>query len=97
MLFGFDLKSAIALGNSSTAVAAILRYFINLPKSHPLKEGNGVLVDYTLATIMLPAIVVGVIAGAIVNKLFPEILLAITLVLLLTYFIIATWIKLCKI
>ena len=62
-----------------------------------MKDGNGVLVDYTMATIMLPAVVVGVIAGAIVNKLFPEILLAITLVLLLSLFIIATWIKLCKI
>ena len=62
-----------------------------------MKDGNGVLVDYTLATIMLPAVVVGVIAGAIVNKLFPSIILAITLVLLLSLFIIATSIKLCKI
>ena len=96
-LFGFDLKSAIALSNSSVAVASIIRFLQNLPKSHPLKEGNGVLVDYTLATIMLPAIVVGVIAGGIVNKVFPSVILAGALVLLLLYLIVSTWMKLCKI
>ena len=96
-LFGFDLKSAIALSNSSVAVASIIRYLQNLPKSHPLKEGDGVLVDYTLASIMLPSIVVGVIAGSIVNKVFPSLILAGVLVVLLTYLIISTWIKLCKI
>ena len=55
------------------------------------------MVDYTLATIMLPAIVIGVIAGGIVNKVFPGVILAGALVLLLLYLIISTWVKLCKI
>ena len=62
-----------------------------------MKDGKGVLVDYTLATIMLPAIVIGVIAGGIVNKIFPGVILAGALVLLLLYLIISTWVKLCKI
>ena len=46
---------------------------------------------------MLPAIVVGVIAGTIVNKIFPSVILAGALVLLLLYLIVSTWLKLCKI
>ena len=46
---------------------------------------------------MLPAIVVGVIAGGIVNKVFPSMILAGVLVILLLYLIISTWIKLCQI
>lgn len=95
--FGFDMKSGIALSNASIAVAAICRYVQNLPKPHPLKNGAGVMVDYNTASIMLPSIVVGVIAGGVVYMSFPELILAIALVILLSLLIISTWIKLCKI
>ena len=65
--FGFDMKSAIALSNATVAVASICRYVQNLNKSHPLKKETGVMVDYSVAAIMLPAIIVGVIVGGIIN------------------------------
>ena len=95
--FGFDVKSAIALSNATIAVASICRYLLNLKRSHPLKDGKGVQVDYSVAAIMLPAIVVGVIAGGIVNRLLPDYLLAIILIVLLVTMIISTLIKYCQI
>ena len=95
--FGFDMKSAIALSNATVAVASIARYVVNLPESHPLKNGAGVMVDYNVASIMLPAIVLGVVAGGIINKVFPDYMLVGVLVLLLIVLIISAWIKLCQI
>ena len=95
--FGFDMKTAIALSNATIAVASICRYVLNLKRAHPLKDGKGVQVDYSVAAIMLPAIVVGVIAGGIVNRLLPEYLLAIILIVLLITMIISTLIKYCQI
>ena len=95
--YGFDVKSAIALSNATVAVASICRYIANLRKSHPLKDGKGILVDYTVAIIMFPAIVVGVIAGGVVNTIFPASILAIVFILLLVTLIVTTWVKLCGI
>ena len=55
------------------------------------------LVDYNVAIVMLPSIVLGVIAGGIVNSVFPSIYLAVGLVLLLVFIITSTWRKLCLI
>ena len=93
--YGFDMKSAIALSNATIAVASICRYVLNLRKPHPLKDGTGVQVDYSVAAVMLPAIVVGVIAGGIVNRLLPNYILAIILIVLLITMIISTLIKFC--
>ena len=93
--FGFDVKSAIGISNATVAVSALLRYILNFQKSHPLKNGTGVMVDYNVASVMLPSIVVGVIVGGIVNKVVPSVYLVIGLILLLSVLVIATWKKLC--
>ena len=97
VFFGFDIKSAIGISNATIFVSAVCRYLQNLPKSHPRKDGTGVLVDYNVAIVMLPSIVLGVIAGGIVNSVFPSIYLAVGLVLLLIFIISSTWRKLCLI
>ena len=97
VFFGFDIKSAIGISNATIFVSAVCRYLQNLPKSHPRKDGTGVLVDYNVAIVMLPSIVLGVIAGGIVNSVFPSIYLAVGLVLLLVFIIASTWRKLCLI
>ena len=95
--FGFHMKAAIGLSNATVAVAAICRYVLNLRRSHPLKYGNGVIIDYNVASIMLPAIVLGVIAGGIINQVFPDYVLGGVLLVLLGVLIIATWLNLCRI
>ncbi len=67
IFFGFDTKQAIALSNASMCLSAYVRYLYNFKKSHPLKNGNGVLVDYSVSSIMLPMIVLGATLGVMVN------------------------------
>ena len=53
--------------------------------------------DYTIPTVMLPSIVVGVTAGAIVFKTFPPLYLITLLVLVMAVLFVTTTQKLCKI
>ena len=93
--FGFGVKQAIGISNATVFVSGLVRYVLNLSNSHPLKNGTGVLVDYTVASVMLPSIVVGVTAGGIVNYVFPAIYLAFALIVLILCIITSTWKKLC--
>jgi uncharacterized membrane protein YfcA len=100
--FNFDTRNSIALSNLSICVAAVLRYLICWNKTHPLKtneEGkpSGVLVDYNIATLMLPMIVVGAACGVAINILLPEPLIVLFIVIVLGYVTITTVIKLLKI
>ena len=97
VFYGFDIKSAIGISNATIFVSAICRYVQNLGKSHPRKNGTGVLVDYNVAIVMLPSIVIGVIIGGIVNSTFPSVYLAIGLLVLLIVIISSTCRKLCQI
>ena len=55
------------------------------------------LVDYNIASLMLPMIVVGATTGVMVNKILPPIIVAIVFTILLVYFTITTFLKLLKI
>ena len=83
VFYGFNTKQAIGLSNASICVASIARYFFNFPKSHPYKNNTGVLVDYNVASLMLPMIVVGATTGVIINKVLPSIVVAVILTILL--------------
>ena len=75
--FKFDPKNAIALSNFSIFLSSAVRYILNLPKSHPLKNGTGILVDLNLAAIMLPLIISGVSFGVLLNIIMPDIVIVI--------------------
>ena len=64
-------------------MASICRYIFNFPKSHPLKNGTGVLVDYNISSMMLPMIVVGASIGVMLNIILPAVVVAIILTILL--------------
>ena len=85
IFFGFGTKQAIGLSNASIAVSSICRYFFNSKKSHPYKNGKGVLVDYNIASLMLPMIVVGATIGVMLNKILPIIVVTIILTILLLF------------
>ena len=97
IFYGFNAKQAIGLSNASICVASIIRYIVNFKKSHPLKNGKGVLVDYNVASLMLPMIVVGATTGVMINKILPPIIVAIIFTILLVFFNITTLRKLLKI
>ena len=46
-----------------------------------MKNGKGVLIDYSLPTIMMPSIVIGVTIGVVVNEVMPSIVLLIGMIL----------------
>lgn len=56
---------------------------MNVPKRHP--SADRPLVDWDLILIMEPLTIGGALAGSFLNKILPEWLLVICLVLLLTY------------
>lgn len=68
--FQFDTRESIALSNASTFVSCAVRFFLILNKRHPLKPFK-VVVDYDIATLMLPSIMFGANLGIIVNLILP--------------------------
>lgn len=70
-LYHFDVKYAVALSNFSIASSGLTRQLTSLGKTHPLKNGAGVLCDYGLISIILPGAVIGASIGAIVNLILP--------------------------
>ena len=97
IFFGFDTKQAIALSNASQCVSSICRYFYNLNKSHPLKGGYGVLVDYNVASLMLPMAVVGASVGVMLNIVLPSFVVITSLLILLFIMFFTTLKKLRRI
>jgi uncharacterized membrane protein YfcA len=95
--YGFETKQAIALSNSSYIIACLYRYLFNFRKSHPLKDGRGVLVDYNTASLMLPMIMVGATLGVKFNQILPSIVVTFILVILLLFILVTTCKKLLKI
>jgi uncharacterized membrane protein YfcA len=85
LFFKFDAKNAIALSNFSIFLSSAIRYLLNSPKPHPLKNGNGLLVDLNLALIMLPMIISGVSFGVIINIVMPDLIICAFFVIMLSY------------
>mmetsp|Transcript_31237 Transcript_31237/g.38596 ORF Transcript_31237/g.38596 Transcript_31237/m.38596 type:complete len:213 (-) Transcript_31237:1021-1659(-) len=83
VFFGFDTKQSIAQSNASIVIASLARYFFNFKKTHPYKNGHGILVDYNVASLMLPMITVGATVGVMFNKILPSVIIAIMLTVLL--------------
>ena len=55
----------------SVFVSSLVRYLINSKKTHPLKNGKGLL-DINYMIVMLPMIVSGVSFGVIANIASPD-------------------------
>ena len=85
LFFKLDAKNAIALSNFSIFLSSAIRYILNAPLPHPLKNGTGILVDLNLAVIMLPLIISGVSFGVMLNMIMPDIIIVIAFVGLLMY------------
>jgi uncharacterized membrane protein YfcA len=78
-----NVKNAVPLGNFSIFFSSLIRYFLNSTRPHPLKNDQGILVDYDLAIIMIPVIVVGASLGALMNILLPTIFINISYIILM--------------
>jgi uncharacterized membrane protein YfcA len=83
LVMGFSPKHAIPLSNITVFGGAVANTILNVRKRHPLTERP--LVDWDLILVMEPLTIAGALIGALLNKILPERLLVVMLVLLLSF------------
>lgn len=81
--FGFQTKNAIALSGFTILACSVTRYIVSLNEKHP--EKNAVIIDYGLATIMLPVVMMGSMTGVLINIMFPNLILTACLTFVLAF------------
>lgn len=83
LVMGFSPKHAIPLSNVTVLGGAVANTVLNVRKRHPLADRP--LVDWDLILVMEPLTVAGALIGAFLNKILDETLLAVMLVVLLSF------------
>jgi uncharacterized membrane protein YfcA len=83
LVMGFSPKHAIPLSNITVFGGALANTILNVSKRHPLADRP--LVDWDLILVMEPLTIAGALIGAFLNKVLPERLLVVMLVLLLSF------------
>lgn len=83
LVMGFSPKHAIPLSNITVFGGAMANTYLNAKKRHPLADRP--LVDWDLILVMEPLTIAGALMGAFMNKLLREEVLAVMLVLLLSF------------
>jgi len=83
LVMGFSPKHAIPLSNITVFGGALANTILNTRKRHPF--ANRPLVDWDLILVMEPLTIAGALIGAFLNKILPETLLVVLLVLLLSF------------
>ena len=95
-LFRFNAQNAVTLSNFSAPTSGLVRYFTFLKEPHPLKNGYGVVTDYNIITLTLPAAIFGASIGSIVNLIMPGPIILILFVLVTSAAAIVALKKYCK-
>jgi hypothetical protein len=90
--YKFDIRESIAMSNASVCISSVVRFFLILKKRHPLKP-YGVVVDYDIATLMLPSIMFGANLGVILNLILPEAVIVLIFICVLLLLFIRTVLK----
>ena len=81
LVMGFQPKFAIPLSNFTVLGGAIANVFLNSAKRHP--HADRPLVDWDLLLLMEPQTLAGALVGGFVNKLAPELVITVLLVMVL--------------
>ena len=89
-LFKFDVQNAVAIHIISMAVGGAVRVVYSAWHPHPLRGDKGVQVDYGMASVLLPALILGANFGVIINIMLPELLVLALLIAVLLYITITT-------
>jgi len=83
LVHGFSAKHAIPLSNITVLGGAVANTVLNTRKRHPLADRP--LVDWDLILVMEPLTIAGALIGAFLNKVLPESVLTVMLVVLLSF------------
>lgn len=89
--FGFSTKEAIAISGFSIFCSSLGRFIYCYGEKHP--EKDAVLIDYGLASIMLPIVMMGSLVGVLANILLPSLILEVSLTALLIILSIQSGLK----
>lgn len=81
--FGFTTKEAISISGLTIFFCAVVKFVFHINDKHP--EKDAVIIDYGLASIMLPAVMMGSMVGVIANYAFPPLVLQTSLTVLLMF------------
>lgn len=96
--WGFETTAAVAISNSTVFLGAIIRYScFSIKEKHP--HADRTVIDYNIASIMIPAVFLGSFTGLYLAKLIPEAVITIILTVILFYMTYNTYKKtlsLCK-
>ena len=81
VFYKLNTKEAIAVSGFTIFLGSISRFLITINKRHPDKDAP--VIDYSLANIMLPTVLVGSLFGVFLNLLLPSLVLQIFLSIVL--------------
>ncbi|CAH0522702.1 unnamed protein product [Peronospora belbahrii] len=92
VLYGLSPKHAIPLSKATIFGNAVSAYLFNFNRKHPM-NAKLPLINYQVAGIMEPTTLIGTIFGVMMNHMFPDWLILVLLVSLLSYI---TYKTVCK-
>lgn len=82
LVLGFDTRHAIPLSNITVLGGAVANTILNVRKRHP--QADRPLIDWDLILIMEPMTIAGALVGANLNKLLPEYVIILLLLVVLS-------------
>ncbi|KAK1604754.1 hypothetical protein QYE76_028427 [Lolium multiflorum] len=80
LIIGFDPKSSAAMSKCMITGGAISTVYCNLKQKHPTLDMP--VIDYDLALLLQPMLMLGVSIGVICNVIFPDWLVTVLLIIL---------------
>ena len=83
IFYNFELKEATTLSGFSIVMCQLMRFVYNFKNKHPQKDA--IVIDYNLAMIMLPTVMMGSFIGVLINKIFPDAILIVILTFVLCF------------
>ena len=95
LFFVMTTKEAIGLSSFAIICSCLARYLQTLKWKHP--EKDAVVIDYNIATIMMPTVLIGSFIGAFLNVALPVIVIIVCLTGLLWAMAVQSLIKFLQI
>lgn len=89
--FEFGTREAVAISGFCVLICQITKLIYSWKQKHPEKDTKAI--DYGLATVMLPTVLLGSFIGTFVTILVPPIILQILLTALLTFLTVQSALK----
>ena len=89
--FEFGLREAVPLSGFCILICQVTKFAYSWKQKHPEKDTMSI--DYGLATVMLPTVMLGSFLGTFVTILVPPIVLQILLTCLLTFLTVQSGLK----